>query len=475
MRYRQAFALTLTLIICVTDVAAQGSDSVYQAFPVDRYIESVAKSSTRLEKRLSRAEAKSVKRFQRFERKMYNRLVRIDSLKANKIFKNEKPFASADLKESMRSYIPALDSMATSLKYLKVEPSGILDDVAKNDKLDAAIDNVKLLGDRIEKADGLRLIMRKRQEYLKRQLADIGFVREIRALQKETYYYSEKIKEIKSLLKSRERIQRKALELLGKSNAFQQFMRRNSMLSALFRMPVDPNDPGSVQVSTVGLQSRSQVNNILQQQLASGGSNAQQQMQQNMQAAQREVNQLKDKLMKQGLGDSDDIIPDGFRPNPYKTKSFLQRLEFGANIQSQKATTMFPVSSDIGFSVGYKINDRSVIGVGGSYKIGWGRSIRQINITHQGLGLRSFLDWRIKGSFWLSGGYEMNYRLYVNSIQQMKDKHGWQNSGLVGLSKVISLNSKVFKKTKMQILWDFLSHNQFPNGSPLTFRIGYTF
>ena len=175
--------------------------------------------------------------------------------------------------------------------------------------------------------------------------------------------------------------------------------------------------------------------------------------------------------MPQG-GSSDDELPD-FKPNNQKTKNFWQRLEYGTNIQSQRPNNIFPVTSDIGLSLGYKLNDKSVIGLGASYKMGWGQSFRNINITHQGAGLRSFADVKLKGSFWISGGYEMNYRNEFNRIDALKDLNAWQQSGLIGMSKVVSMNSKFFKKTKLQLLWDFLSYQQTPRTQAIVFRVGY--
>jgi hypothetical protein len=52
----------------------------------------------------------------------------------------------------------------------------------------------------------------------------------------------------------------------------------------------------------------------------------------------------------------------------------------------------------------------------------------------------------------------------------------WTRSGLVGISKVVSLNSKFFKKTKVQLLWDFLWYTQIPRtAGPFKFRVGYNF
>jgi hypothetical protein len=171
-------------------------------------------------------------------------------------------------------------------------------------------------------------------------------------------------------------------------------------------------------------------------------------------------------------------MPD-FKPNNQKTKSFWKRLEYGTNLQTQKSNNFFPTTSDIGLSVGYKLSDKSIIGIGGSYKVGWGKDIRNIAISSEGAGLRSFLDVKLKGSFFASGGYEYNYQPLTVSetitpdIAAQGDK--WQQSGLVGISKIISLKSKTFKKTKAQLLWDFLSYQQQPRTQAVKFRVGYSF
>jgi len=75
----------------------------------------------------------------------------------------------------------------------------------------------------------------------------------------------------------------------------------------------------------------------------------------------------------------------------------------------------------------------------------------------------------------VSGGYEQNYR---SSFKALSDLHGisqWQQSGLIGISKIVSLKTKLFKKTKAQLLWDFLSYRQLPREQPIKFRLGYNF
>jgi hypothetical protein len=254
---------------------------------------------------------------------------------------------------------------------------------------------------------------------------------------------------------------------------FQDFMKKHSMLASLFRLPVDdPNDPTYLQ-SLAGLQTRVQVNQLVQQQISAAGPGALQQVRSNLQEAQTQLQALKDKLTQAvGRHSSDDELPD-FRPNGQRVKSFFNRIEVGTNMQSQKSDVFFPVTSDIGLSLGYKLHDKSVIGIGASYKIGWGTGFRHIAITSQGVGVRSFLDYQLKKTFWLSGGYEMNYRSAFNHVDQLKDLNGWQRSGLVGISKKLAMSTRFFQSTKVQLLWDFLSYQQIPRTQPFVFRIGY--
>jgi hypothetical protein len=293
---------------------------------------------------------------------------------------------------------------------------------------------------------------------------------------KEVYYYSAQLKEYKDILNEPDKLIQKGLSLLNKLPAFTQFMKQNSELASLFRLPDNYGTPQSL----AGLQTRSQVQQQIQTQLAGGGPNAQQYLQQNLQAAQSQLNQLKDKMNKLGGSSSGDMEMPDFKPNNQRTKSFWQRLEYGTNIQTAK-NNFFPTTTDLGLSVGYKLTDKSVVGVGASYKMGWGKDIKNIVISSQGMGLRSYMDIKLKGSFFASGGLEYNYQpvngdsLASTSTMNWKDVSSWQQSGLVGVSKIISVKSKFFKKTKLQLMWDFLSYQQVPRTQPVKFRVGYNF
>lgn len=194
-----------------------------------------------------------------------------------------------------------------------------------------------------------------------------------------------------------------------------------------------------------------------------------------MQEAQAQMQDLKSKVQQYrsgSYGNGEGEMPD-FKVNEQKTKTFLQRIEWGGNMQTTKGNFYFPVTSDIGLSAGYKINDKSTIGIGASYKVGLGQSWQNINFSHQGVGLRTFIDVKLKGSLWISGGGELNYRNEFRHIDVLKDLNAWQQSALLGISRKFKMGKKM--KGNTQLLYDFLWKQQIPRTQAVVFRIGYNF
>jgi len=284
----------------------------------------------------------------------------------------------------------------------------------------------------------------------------------------DVYYYSQQVRQYKEMLNNPDQLEQKALSLLNQLPAFQNFMKNNSQLAGLFNLP---GNYGSAQ-GLVGLQTRDQVNNLIQGQIAAGGSGGAAALQSNLQSAESQLDGYKDKLSKLGAGSGDIDMPD-FKPNEQKTKTFWKRLEYGANFQTTRNNYYFPTVLDLGGSVGYKLSNSSTVGVGLSYKLGCGNGIQHIALSSSGLGFRSFIDIKIKGSLSASGGFECNRTTPFSSYQELRQLNWWTKSGLVGITKTVSVKSRVFKKTKLQLLWDYLSYSQNPKTPAVVFRVGY--
>jgi len=481
MKYSVHLLMTTLALCCMYmfSIAQEGTDTSSPHIS-SRYVTAVTEKSLKIERRLERKTEKVLSRFEKQRARLKRKIHSIDSSDAiNAFTKGEQQLrdfkAPLDNPHQFTGYIPLLDTLKTSLKFLDRHKDLLSDGKVGSSRLNESLVRINSLEQQFQKAEDAGKFLKQQKDLLKEELQKLGLSKQLKRINKDVYYYSEQVKEYKALVNDKRKVERKAIELLSKTKLFQEFMKKNSALASLFRMPVDdPNDPAYLQ-SLSGLQTRSQVNQLIQQQIATGGPNALQDVKNNIAQAQNQLQQLKDKMMtKAGSGSSDDELPR-FRPNGQKTKTFIQRLEVGTNTQSQKGTAFLPVTSDIGVSIGYKVNDRSIIGVGASYKIGWGKSFRQISITHQGAGLRSFVDYNLKKMFWISGGYEMNYRSAFNKVEELKNLNAWQQSGLIGFSKKVSVNMKILKSTKVQLLWDFLSYQQVPRTQPIVFRVGYSF
>lgn len=413
-----------------------------------------------------------------------------DSTKAKELFatseskylelksKLQAPIAS-NITHPLKEYIPGLDSTQTAMQFLQQAGSkfGLSSD--KLQQVSAISTQVQQLEGRLQQANDIQTFIKEREQELKDKLANTGLGKQLLSINKEVYYYQQRLAEYKALLNNKKQLEEKVLTTLTQLPVFQNFIQKHSYLAQLFPMP---NNYGAPQ-ALAGLQTRTQVQNILNQRISAGGgaggSNPQAYIQQQVQSAQDQMSQLKDKISELGgCGSSDMTMPD-FKPNSQKTKTFLQRFEYGFNIQSEKGTGFLPVTSDIALTLGYKPNDKAVIGVGIAYKLGWGSGWNHIKLSNQGVGLRSYVDIKIPspvggvgGGFWISGGFEYNYMQAFAKLSDIKNLDIWQKSALMGLTK----KYKVGKKTgNLQLLYDFLSNQQVPRGQALKFRVGWLF
>lgn len=470
--------LILLAVVCLAFSAtpAQSQDSVSLQSKIlnapDKLFNSIQSRSQKLERQLERQTEKYLERLAKKEKRLKEKLWKKDSVAAKQLFgdidNNYSQLQSAASQQAGRFsnvYSGHMDSMKTALNFL--QQNNLINQSAQaSAQMQSALGGYAELQGKLNQAENIKKYLKARQQLLKEQMEKFGLVKEFRKFQKEAYYYKQQVNEYKQLLEDPSKLEAKLLHIANAIPAFRKFFSQHSELGRLFRLP--GNDEPTALIA--GLQTRASVQQDLLQRFGSGAG-VRDAMQQGMGAAQAEMNELKNKF--RSSGDDSDI--PGFKPNNQKTKSFWQRIEFGTNVQSVKGSNFFPVTSDFALTAGYKLNDKSIAGIGASYKLGWGQNIRNIRITHEGVGFRSFLDWKLKGSLYASGGFEYNYQQPFDGITQLYTIDNWKKSGLLGVSKIVSVQNKFFKKTKVQLLWDFLSYGQVPRTQPLKFRVGYSF
>jgi len=463
---------------CYAQSAPEVSQNI-SGFP-SRFFSSIQKKAANLDDQLTHQSEKYLRRMQRREQRLFKKLYKVDSLGAKNLFgdtenqyalwkqkmTNDTGGANLHLTGEYQAYT---DSLQVMLKFVKGLQPPLSDQAA------GALTRLKTLEAKVQDADQIKAYVRQHKQeiaqYIQQHANAASLLgKDFQGINKDLYYYSQQVREYKAMLNDPDRLEKEALTLLNKLPAFQAFMKKESQLAGLFNLPGNYGDPSSL----VGLQTRDQVAALIQQQVAAAGTGGAAALQSSLQSAQSQLSSYKDKLSKLGDGSGDMDMPD-FKPNNQKTKNFWRRLEYGTNLQTTRNSYYFPTVSDIGVSVGYKLSDKHIIGIGASYKLGWGNGIQHIAFSSQGAGLRSFVDIRLKGSFSVVGGFEYNYTRPFSSYQQLRAINDWTRSGLIGIGKTVSLKGRVFKKTQVELLWDFLSYGQIPQTQPILFRIGYHF
>jgi hypothetical protein len=446
------------------------------AFP-DKLFGAIDKKSNQYQQKLQDQTIKYLHKLEKQEKRLQRKLAKTDSIAAKKVFGNIDSTYSA-LEKSMSEpasktnalqnlYNGHLDSMQTALKFL--DQNKMLGGSAQlSGQIQNALGSYNQLQNKFNGAANVQQYLEQRQQYLTTQLKQYTLDKYLAPFKKQVYYYKAQVEEYTNCFNDPDKLEAKLLETLRMLPSFQSFFNKHSELASLFRLP------GSdiTEQEILGMQTRASVMQELEQRLGGPGA-AQQAVQQGMEQGQGEMQSLQNRLSNLtsgNLGSGDASMPN-FSPNPQKTKSLLQRIELGVNLQSAKPNGFFPITTDIGLSAGYKITSDKVIGIGMSYKIGWGQDIKHINVTSQGIGFRSYLDLKLKGSIWISGGFEENYMQAFKDLQTLhKNIDVWQESALIGITK----KTKIGKTTSnVQLLYDALWKQQIPNGQPLKFRIGY--
>jgi hypothetical protein len=438
----------------------------------DKLFSAVDKKARSVEDRLSKGTEKYLSKLERREEKLKRKLWKRDSTLAKELFGDVKG-RYAKLRATTGSagkysnvYSPRLDSLNTAINFIDQTK------LTQSPELQKTLSSLKDVQGRLNATDQIRKQLAERQKLLKEQFQALGMVKELKKFRQDVYYYQRQVQEYRQLWEDPSKLERKLMEVVQRLPQFREFFQKNSQLASLFAFP---GGNASTSVSLAGLQTRASVQQALIDRFGSGP-DVTQMLQQNVQSAQGQLNALKAKANSYtngNFGSSEDLdMPEGFKPNNQKTRSFLQRIELGTNIQTQKARYYFPVTTDVALSAGYKLNDKSIIGVGVSYKAGLGRGWDHIAISHQGIGLRSFIDYKLKGSLYITGGYEQNYLNQFQRVEQLRDYSSWQVSGLIGLSKKYKVSKKL--KGEMKLLWDFMSYQQVPRTQAVLFRVGYS-
>jgi hypothetical protein len=483
------FGGAVLLCLVLSTSSAQSVDSVTNkvfGFP-SRLLGRLQKKTAGLNNQLTLQTENYLQRMARREARMQKKLSGVDSNAAKSLFAGSAQRYSL-LQQQIKSdtghsgqtfsglYPAYLDSLQGTVGFLKQNPQLLNNpNTSQLSQLQVVSSELQALQAKMAVGDEAKAYVQQRKQMIAEYVTQHSNLQSLlgpscAGMNKDLYYFSQQLRQYQEMWNSPDKVEQQALVLLNRLPAFQTFMKNNSMLGGLFNVPGNYGTPQAV----VGLQTKDQVGQLINGQVSASGVGGQSALQSQLQSAESDLDAYKSRISQLGAGNGSLDMPN-FKPNDQKTKTFWKRIEYGANFQTSRNNYYFPMVTDLGLSIGYKLGHNNVIGIGGSYKLGWGNGIRHIAFTNEGIGFRSFLQIKIKGTFSATGGFEYNYTIPFTTYQQIKQIENWTKSGLIGATKTVSAKNRFFKSTSVSLLWDFLSYQQIPQTQPFLFRIGYSF
>lgn len=472
--------MILLAIINSSYVVAQDSSVITSNQLLLRYLSSVDKKTKAESAKINTQVISTIQAIKNEELSLYSKLAKINPKTAESIFGNietryDKLFscwsnpAGGITENNWGSVSPSLDSLKNTVEFIR-KSCGNASAKLKglSNQFSDVTTQITQLGNKIKIADDFKQQIVQREQFLTEQFQQIGAAKMLRSYKQKVYYYKEQFSEFKEDLRDEKKIERKAFEVLNKIPSYKKFLQKNSYLSMIFGSVDDYNISAE---KMEGLQTRAVVQTMLSDKMSAIGNTADLNVSQQFQSVPSIGTSLASQLER--LRHQQEPEDKVYTPNSQHTKSFLKRFQFGADLQFGRTYNFLPMTSNIALSLGYKLNDKSTIGIGVAYMLGLGSGINDINLSSQGLGLRSFIDWKLLKNIYLSGGYEWNYLSAFHSIDQLKNLISWKQSGLIGISRKYKISPKI--KGKVQLLFDFLSYKNLPKTPPIIFRMGWDF
>jgi hypothetical protein len=457
-------------------------------FP-SKFFSRINRETTSLNQRLTRQTERYLQRMARKEAKLRAELYKTDSAKAAALYPQDPRQQYAAMIQKFRQdsskvftsmgpeYLARADSLQVALSFLNKNPDLVNANPALQAKMQASLASLQQLQAKLQAADAVKQFIQSRKAQIQQTLSKFtnlpsGITNAVAGYKKQAYYYADQVRTYRAMLNDPGKMAQTALALVGKVPAFSGFMKKNSFLAGLLGVPPNYGTAKGLE----GMQTREQVMAMIQSKIGSapgGSAGGLASLQNSLNTAKQSITNMQAKLAKLGGGGGGMDVPD-FKPNDQHSKTFLNRLQYGFNVQTTQGSYYFPNYSDIGLSLGYNLGHSNSVGIGASYKVGLGTGWQHIAFSSQGIGIRSYVDIHLKKSFSLMGGYELNYLEPFGAFKDIPQLNSWTQSGLIGIAKTISLKSALFKKTQVQLLWDFLSYSQVPQQPPVIFRVGYS-
>jgi hypothetical protein len=271
-------------------------------------------------------------------------------------------------------------------------------------------------------------------------------------MEKERYYYTAQVNEYRKVLRNPSLADGKLTDAIRKDPRFGDYVTA---------LPAKPQNPD-----------RMQPRRLVRDMMQSSASDIDPDAARLIGDAGREANDVLDKLRSRsatfGCLDNAAQMPR-FTPNPYKTKSFFERIDVGFNLRFDSRTRFLPASGVAGVQASFRFDTRFSIGALADYRFGTGE-VKNIRLSHAGYGFGAFAGYRIWKGLGIQTGYERSRRAETET-NEIRYPAAWYSSALAGLTWEYGIGKKL--KGTVAVLFDALYRRHTPQTNALQWRMGW--
>jgi len=493
------FLTIVSLVLFSFSSQAQDNSDILSNINADKYFKTVNEKSRSFNNSVDKYTQKVLSRMLKQEQKMRSIVTKKDSMLSKRLF--DYAIDSIQRLKSMiknketrvenflhRSRIPYVDSLKKSLLFFEKNTTALKSLNSMSASISGAREQVSGVESKTEALNKIQAFLQDRKNILSAELkAFPQLTKHIQQFCKEAFYYKAQIAAYKETLSSPDKIEKIVLGKLQNIPAFQKLGHQlpGPFSSLVFNGNSTQSSEAilvdSGQNITEGLPARASVQKFIQ--TFSPGISASfdplQQIRQQVDKADEQMPTMPEKLLdmfrsaKNKLSTSSQQNENDFASNSQRVKSFWKRIDYGADLQFGKSVNYLPATSNITLKLGYQLDDKKTVGIGIAYIMGMGYGWKNIAITHQGIGLKSYIKWNWKKGFALQGEAGWNYMAQFKNIEALKNNIPWQKAGLIGISKDLKLTKKV--KANIQFMFDLFYKTHIPYTQPTVFRFGYGF
>lgn len=505
---KSKFFLLIFYIILSKNFSAQSQENYVQENSASlikpklcsKAIQRSIKKSDRLTTRINKTTNSYLKRYERAEDGLLHKICDLDETHAESLL-NTGLYAHRRLNNNLNRKIgEPLNQRVLEVEYLD-KTASFLDENFSTDNQQCRCPGTQEL----KEAQQRLKIALKRSEIVREHIKDrVAYLEQLTyqypqlkavmpALKKPSYYLGAQTKEYLSLFANHSIAEKKLFGLLNQLPGFSDFGGAEGLLASPQQPPVDLSKIQTMDSVKEQFQAAADANGIKAPELLSndkinelkkqGGQLkdlkdppqefAQAQLDNQMPGEVKELNEtILDSIPKRNKRKEEQ-----WKPNPLKTKRFVDRLTYGMNLQADPHTRFFPTTGSLAGQVSYKITTKMNIGIGASYLLAFGKIKRsdEINappfMSSGGYTLRSYYDYKIKGPLYAQINYELAYRHASQSMRAAMPFGDAKQAAMAGIKLKTSTSRK--SQQTMEVLYDF--RHRYTGQPAIVVRFGLEF